>query len=222
MVSVLDMLCQPVLSPVNLFTANWYLEVLESNKTCNASSCDQCSYSWESHRTCPLHTQSVVLQGFQLGKYFRIFRMLGYSKNIFKKNSVLIINPLVKCSERFIPDIRIWDIMKHMSPIGKVCIPDMLNKPDLNKINEVTIKGNTVAIEFVHQALVFCNMVLSISLEFLSFDLKELSFFIIKMLLHQLLQALILFCIFWVVHRLSDGIKKTNMLIIKLFVENLK
>merc|ERR1712234_1186 len=161
MVRVLDMLCQPVLSPVNLFTANWYLEVLESNKTCNASSCDQCSYSWESHRTCPLHTQSVVL-GFQLGKYFRIFRMLGYSKNILKKNSVLIINLLIVSCKGFIPNIRIWRCMFQLSSVFKISVLDMLSQPVLGNLDILDLCRGMDSVQGSHEFGVLPFVILAV------------------------------------------------------------
>merc|ERR1712234_15990 len=113
MVRVLDMLCQPVLSPVNLFTANWYLEVLESNKTCNASSCDQCSYSWESHRTCPLHTQSVVLARFSAWRVLQDLQDVGIQQEYSQKEQCAHHQSAYSQLQRFHPKHK--DLALHVS-----------------------------------------------------------------------------------------------------------
>merc|ERR1712142_1155541 len=135
-VSVLDMLCQPVLSPVNLFTANWYLEVLESNKELVMLHLVINAVIAGNLTELALFILKVLFwQGFQLGKYFRIFGMLGYSKNILKKNSVLIINLLIVSCKGFIPNIRIWHCMFQLSSVFKISVLDMLSQPVLGNLD---------------------------------------------------------------------------------------
>merc|ERR1712131_153914 len=137
-----------------------------------------------------------------------------------KELNMFIIQSLVEGHEGLIPNKWLWNLMEEFSFVGKVSVGNVLHQPVFNELAEVTVKGKFCSLEFLKESVMFLDMVLCPLLK--SFNLKELSLFINKVILHQVVQEVILLLVSWMLNRVSDCLEKVNMFIIKILVVNLE
>merc|ERR1740128_573549 len=220
-VSVLNMLNKPVFGHVNNFFVNGKLGCLELGL--ELKMLEVVSLAFIVGDLAEFHLFVVKMTPEQRLAVVIILLVIGVLitfSDAVKQTLVFIINPLVKGHETFIPNIGFRNFMNHLALISKVSVLDVLNQPVLSKDDEITVQRDRGSIQLVHKGLVFAYMVCSIL--FKVRDLLELSFLMVKVFLHHLHQVVILFFIVRVIHRISDGIKENNMLIINLLVVDFK
>ena len=110
--------------------------------------------------------------------------------------------------------------MDHLSTVCKVSVHDVLDEPALDIVDKVTVNGDGVGVQQLHQGIVLGNVVLGPLLKV--GDLQELGLLVCKVVPHQLLQGVVQPSIVGLVHNVSDGIKQVLVLVVQPLVEDLE
>merc|ERR1719318_491038 len=136
MVSVLDVLGQPVLGPVNLFTTNRNSEILKYDPelvvlhlVVNTVEPGNCT------KSLLLILKVVPDSLLEYSEVVSILWILRDRKDLGKQNIMLLIKSGIISSKAFIPNIWLGYNMLKMSPVAKVSVLDMLNKPILSPLH---------------------------------------------------------------------------------------
>merc|ERR1719369_2014903 len=136
MISVLDVLCKPVFSPIDLFTVNWSLKIIKNNpELVMLHLVVDTSVALNSTVSLFLILEVIPHSFFQFCKLASIFRMLRYSQNLTKEYVMFIVKPGVISSKGFIPHIRLWDWMLKVPLVSKISVFDVLCKPVLSPLD---------------------------------------------------------------------------------------
>merc|ERR1719452_342210 len=221
-VSVLDVLGQPVLGPVDLLTVDRNLEVFKDDPELVMLHLVVDTVV-VGHSAVPLLLILEVIPHslLQSGKVVSIFRLLGNSQDLGKENIMLPIKPGVISCKGSIPNIRLRHFMLQMSLVAKVSILNVLSKPILSPLNLCMINWG------VHLSQTFAKLDVLL-LVFLAVvpgqvqGITELSLLIVEMISHQLLKFVNLCLVRRIVLNSQHDFKQANMLIIELLVKDFK
>ena len=214
-ISVLDVLGEPVLGPVDLLTAHRHLLILEHNV-------EPVVLHLVFNTGVALHvTESaffivkvLIEQSLQVSKDCSVFRVLGYSKDLLEENIMFIIKLFVVNSKGVVPDIGFRNRVGKLSLVAKVGVLDMLNQPVLGPLDFIDIHGSI----HLGQSLAEENMLLLMVLAVLPVNVlgvTDLTFLIDKVISHHVLQVFNILLAVQVIFHSSQSIKESNMLQIK-------
>jgi len=140
MVGVLDVLCQPVLGPVDLLTVNRHLQILQDDpELVVLHLVVNTVVAWDSTEPLLLIIKvqpHVLLESIKVGSTVWV---LGHFKDISKEDIVLLIQSFVISGKACIPNIWLRNIMLKMSPVTKVSVLNVLDKPILSPLQQGNI-----------------------------------------------------------------------------------
>jgi len=142
-VSVLDVLRQPVLGPVDLLAANRDLQVLQHHP-------ELVVFGLVVHTVVVLDIAEplllkvkvllhVVLQHLELSG---VLRLLGNCKDVGKQHIVFLVEPAVVNLERLIPHVGLRGLVLQCSLVAKVGVLDVLGKPVLGPLDLAQVDGS--------------------------------------------------------------------------------
>jgi len=131
-VSVLDVLCQPVLGPVDFFTSNWNLLLFKDDPELVMLHLVVNTVEVGNFTELSFFIDKVLLQkSLQVFKNGSIIRVLGNSKDLLEENIMLSINLRIVSGKGLIPDIWFRNRVSKFSSVAKVSVHDVLSKPVL-------------------------------------------------------------------------------------------
>merc|ERR1719452_169346 len=135
-ISVLDVLGQPVLGPVDLLTTNRSLEIIKDDPELVMLHLVVDTVVMGYSAVSLLFILKVIPHSLlQSCKVVSIFRVLGNSQDLGKEDIVLTIKPGVISCKGSIPNIWLRHFMFQMSLVSKVSIFNMLRKPILSPLH---------------------------------------------------------------------------------------
>ena len=218
MVSILDVLCQPVLGPVDLLTTHRYLLLLKDDIELVVLHLVLNTGIVGNLTEFALFIIEMLLQkSLQIFKDSSIIRMLRYSKDLLEEDIMFSINLRIVSGKGFIPNIRFRHWMGQLSSVSKVSVHDVLSQPVLSPFDLTHVYRD------IHLSKSFTeeDMLLFVVLAVVPgdvFGFTYMFFLMDEVFSHEILELLYFFLINKIFLHSSEGIKESNMFIIKIFV----
>jgi len=220
MVSVLDVLSQPVLGPVDLLASNRDLLLFKDDKelvvlhlvlnTAVVGNLTELAF---------LIVKVFLQQSLQVFQDSGILRVLGDSKDLLEENIVFSINLRIVSGKGFIPNIRFRYWVSQLSSVSKVSVHDVLSKPVLSPFDFTQINWSIhLGKSFTEKDMLLLVVLAVVPGDFFGF--ADILLFMHEMFSHDILECFNFVLAHKILFNSSEGIKETNVLLIKIFVKD--
>ena len=212
MVGVLDVLCQPVLGPVDGLTVDGCLHVIEDDEELvmlhlvintveklNVAEPRLLKVEVELH-VLPHDVEGLLALG-----------MLRDGEDVGEEDVMLSINPGVICGKGGIPDIGLGNLVLKVPLVSKVCVLDMLHQPVLGPLEFLNVHRRGHLVEPGAEYDVLLLVLLAVVPGKVE-RVTELLLLGVEMISHQLLEVVHKVLIVEVTLNRQHGLKETDVL----------
>merc|ERR1719508_471836 len=216
MIRVFDMLCEPVLDPIDHLTVNGHLGDLHDHPELVMFHLVVVAVvAWNCAEARFLKTKMKLHVFLQLFQGSGIFGMLGYLEDVLEQDVMLRIEPTVVHGECFVPDIWLWNLVEEITFEAEIGVLDVLGEPVLGPFDVFKDHRGVHAFQPNAELCVLVLMLWAVINWDIFVSTAELCLLVVEMLPANFLEVIHLLLIIEMMLHIQHSLKDDNMLLIQ-------